>query len=84
MKEAKTRWVARLDEQKLGLAWHLPRNEGDIRDLCTQALTDEGYPVLLATLYYKNHEIYPGYNVVECDLADGRVITMLETEVETA
>lgn len=84
MREAKTRWVARQDGRKLGLAWRLPRHEGDLQDLCTQALTQEGYAVNTATLYYKNHETYPGYIVVDCELKDGSTITMFETDVETA
>lgn len=84
MNEARTRWVARHDGRKFGIAWRLPRNEGDLRDLCTQALTQEGYAVQSATLFYKNHEEYPGYTVVDCTLEDDTVVTMFETEIETA
>lgn len=84
MREAKTRWVARQDGRRLGLAWRLPRHEGDLRDLCTQVLTQEGYAVQTAELFYKNHETYPGYTVVDCTLADDTVVTMFETDIETA
>jgi len=84
MNEAKTRWVARHDGRKVGIAWRLPRNEGDSRDWCTQALTQEGYAVKTATLFYMYHEEYPGYTVVDCTLEDDTVVTMLETDFETA
>ncbi len=84
MREARTRWVARHAGRKLGILWSIPRNNGDYRDLCTQALTQEGYAVKSAELFYKNHEDYPGYTVVDCTLEDDTVVTMFETDIETA
>lgn len=83
MREARSRWVGRHGGRKLGLAFRLPRNQ-DYRELCTQVLEHEGYAVETATFYYMNHEDYPGYNVVDCELEDGSIVTMFETDIESA